>query len=213
MRRLVLVALLAAVLTGAPEALVAARRPAIVEDHIPYGAKRKRQMARYSGRHYGLRRWRLRNPSVIVLHFTATSTYEPVRNHFASNSPARGEMPGVCTHFVVDKDGTIHQLVRLRLRCRHTVGLNHTAIGIEHVGTSDAQVMGNRRQRRASLRLTRWLRARHGIALSDVIGHAESLGSPHYREDVPSWRGQTHGDFAPATMRRYRRLLARGAGA
>jgi N-acetyl-anhydromuramyl-L-alanine amidase AmpD len=91
--------------------------------------------------------------------------------------------------------------------CRHTVGLNHTAIGIEHVGTSDAQVMGRRRQLGASLRLTRWLRARHDIRLSDVIGHAESLSSPHHRERVASWRRLTHEDFQPRTMRRYRALL------
>jgi hypothetical protein len=91
--------------------------------------------------------------------------------------------------------------------CRHIIGLNHTSIGIEHVGTSDAQVMGNRRQLRASLRLTRWLRARYDVKLSDVIGHAESLRSPHYRENVPSFRGQTHGDFKTPAMRRYRRLL------
>ena len=30
--------------------------------------------------------------------------------------------------------------------CRHTVGLNYTAIGIEHVGSSDAQILGNAKQ-------------------------------------------------------------------
>jgi hypothetical protein len=68
--------------------------------------------------------------------------------------------------------------------------------------------MGNRRQLRASLRLTRWLRDREGIALRDVIGHAESLSSPHHRERVASWRRLTHEDFQPSTMRRYRRMLS-----
>jgi hypothetical protein len=40
-----------------------------------------------------------------------------------------------------------------------------------------------------------------------VIGHAESLSSPHHHELVPSLRGRTHGDFAPATMGRYRARL------
>jgi N-acetylmuramoyl-L-alanine amidase len=50
--------------------------------------------------------------------------------------------------------GTIYQLVRLPLSCRHTVGLNWTAIGIEHVGTSDREILSNQRQLRASLELT-----------------------------------------------------------
>jgi N-acetyl-anhydromuramyl-L-alanine amidase AmpD len=67
--------------------------------------------------------------------------------------------------------------------------------------------MGDRRQLAASLRLTRWLRGRYGIAVRNVIGHAESLSSPYHHELVPSWRRLTHEDFQPATMRRYRRML------
>jgi WD40 repeat protein len=37
----------------------------------------------------------------------------------------------------------------LWIRCRHTVGLNYTAIGIEHVGTSDAQILHNAAEMRA----------------------------------------------------------------
>jgi hypothetical protein len=94
--------------------------------------------------------------------------------------------------------------------CRHTVGLNWTAVGIEHVGTSDAQVMGNARQLRASLRLTRWLQARLHIATRDVIGHNESLSSPYHRERVARLKRQTHGDMRRTTMTRYRRLLSSG---
>ena len=39
------------------------------------------------------------------------------------------------------------------------------------------QVLGNARQRRASLRLTRSLQGRYGIETKNVIGHAESLAS------------------------------------
>src|SRR5439155_1278372 len=63
------------------------------------------------------------------------------------------ELPGTCAHFVVDRDGTIYQLVRLNVICRHTVGLNWAAIGIEHVGLSDAQVLGDPAQMRSPLAL------------------------------------------------------------
>ena len=183
-------------------------RPHIVQDPIPYGARRKRQMARYARRHYGLDTFRLEQPRTIVQHFTAGDTYASARNHFAANRPDLGELPGTCSHFIVDKKGRIHQLVPLGLMCRHVVGLNHVAIGIEHVGQSDAQVMGNRRQLRASLALTRWLQFEFDVPVKHVIGHAESLSSPFHRERVKSWRKLRHGDFVKRTMDRYRRRLS-----
>jgi hypothetical protein len=194
-------------------AAAAAPEPAIVDDPIPFGSRRRRQMRAYSLRHYGTASARLARPRVIVQHFTASTTFDSAWSTFASNAPdvEFGERPGVCAHFLIDRDGTIHQLVALRLRCRHTVGLNHRAIGIEHVGVSDADVMGRPRQVAASLALTRWLQDRFGIGTADVIGHAESLSSPYHRERVAAMRDRTHGDFAPETMRRYRRRLAAGA--
>jgi hypothetical protein len=183
--------------------------PRIVWRRIPYGAARRRQMRAYSRRHYGDATARLRGPKVIVEHYTASTSYESAWNTFASNAPdpELHERPGVCAHFLIARDGTITQLVPLRLRCRHTIGLNHIAIGVEHVGVSDQAVMGNRRQLRASLLLTRWLQDRFGIRTRDVIGHAESLSSPYHHERVAALRNRTHGDFAHATMRRYRARL------
>lgn len=178
---------------------------------IPYGAKRKHQMADYSARHYGERTWRLRRPRVIVEHMAQTGSAGAVHNTFAANVPdvELHELPGVCAHFVVSSRGRIFRLVNLRTRCRHTVGLNWTAIGIEHVGYGDGDVLGNRRALRASLRLTRWLRCRFRIKVRDVIGHAESLSSPYHRERVPSLRRQTHGDWRHASMQTYRKKLRR----
>ena len=194
---------------AAAAAAMDAERPEIDWDPIPFGPRRIAQMRAYARRHYGLNRARLLEPKVIVEHFTVTDTYPPVFNTFAANrrDPELRELPGVCAHFVIDRDGTIHQLVRLKWMCRHTVGLNHTSIGIEHVGRSDEEIMGNERQLDASLRLTRWLQQRHGIATEDVIGHAESLSSPHHRERVRRLRKQTHGDFVRETMDRYRGKL------
>jgi N-acetylmuramoyl-L-alanine amidase len=190
-------------------AATAAPKPPIVWHPIPFGAERKRQMRRYSLRHYGEAKAKLVAPKVIVEHYTASSSFGSAYNTFAANARdvEFGELPGVCAHYLIDRDGSIHQLVSLRWRCRHTVGLNHTAVGIEHVGISDADVMGNRRQLAASLRLTRWLQGRFGIPTRAVIGHAESLSSPYHHERVAAMRKRTHSDFGPATMRRYRGRL------
>jgi N-acetylmuramoyl-L-alanine amidase len=195
---------------GAVAALArAVAPPRVVQTPIPFGARRKREMRAYANRHYGIDDYRLRRPRVIVEHYTASNSFSSAFNTFAADSPdvELGELPGVCAHYVIDRDGTVHQLVPTTIMCRHTVGLNWTAIGIEHVGVSDRQVLGNRRQRAASLRLTRMLQGRHRIATRNVIGHAESLSSPLHRERVARLRNQTHGDFAPSAMRGYRRML------
>jgi beta-N-acetylhexosaminidase len=185
-------------------------RPAIVQDPIPFGARRVAETRAYAARHYGLHRARLIAPKVIVEHLTANTSLRATLNTFASDAPdpELHERPGTCSHFVIDQRGTIHQLVPLRWMCRHTVGLNWTAIGIEHVGTSEAGVMGNARMLRASLRLTRWLQARYGISTANVIGHNESLSSPYHRERVARLKTQTHGDFPRRWMIRYRKRLA-----
>jgi N-acetylmuramoyl-L-alanine amidase len=199
-----LAALLTVVALASP-----APRPHIVHKLIPFPAARKRETRRYAIRHYGIHSFLLRNPKVIVEHFTETTSFAPVWSGFGHDVPdvELHELPQVCAHFVIDRDGTIYELVPPTLICRHTVGLNWTAIGIEHVGTSDADVMGNKRELRSSLALTRWLQGRYGVLTRNVIGHAESLSSPYHRERVPSLRRQTHGDMRHATMTRYRRLL------
>jgi N-acetylmuramoyl-L-alanine amidase len=206
-------ALVAAAAAAAGLLLPAPPPPPVKSWPIPYGEKRKREMAAYSERHYGERAWRLRNPKVIVEHMAQTSTAAAVYNTFAPDNPdpELGELPNVCSHFVVSGSGKVFRLVNLRTRCRHTVGLNWTAIGIEHVGFGDGDLLDDRAQLRASLRLTQWLRCRFGIRVRNVIGHAESLTSPYHRERVPSLRNQTHGDMRHASMREYRRKL-RGLG-
>ena len=192
-------------------------RPRIVWSPIPFGTNRKAEMVAYVRRHYGSfmkPTWRLIDPHVIVIHYTDSSTYESAWNTFANDVPDSElhELPATCAHFVIDTDGTIHQLVSLGTMCRHTVGLNWTAIGIENVGVSDAQVMDNPRQMSANLRLVRWLRCRFDIEVRNVIGHNESLSSPYHREDVVALRDQTHGDFDHADMDRYRQRLRAAGG-
>jgi N-acetylmuramoyl-L-alanine amidase len=185
-------------------------KPAIVVKPIPFGAARRAETAAYSRRHYGKSTWRLMHPQVIVEHYTASNSFSSTYSAFSSDVPDSElhELPGTCAHFVIDTDGTIYQLVPTSIICRHTVGLNYTAIGIEHVGTSDAQILANSRQLRASLALTAWLMARYEIQLRNVIGHSESLTSPYHQEGVAAWRCQTHGDWTNGDMKVYRQKLA-----
>lgn len=215
-RRVAAVLVIAIVLTTSNVVVADAgnRRPHIVRDPIPYGGKRRHQMARYSLRHYGHKSWRLRDPKVLVLHFTGGSSYQSAWNTFASNSPNRGELPGVCSHFIVDKDGTIYRLVPPGTRCRHAIGLNYTAIGIEMVQETgsgahwaDRQILHRRPQIRAALRLARYLRGRFGFRMRNIIGHAMANDSPFFK-DLEGWRND-HTDWLPEDVHEFRRRLKR----
>jgi hypothetical protein len=178
-----------------------APRPRIVQDPIPYGEARRAEMAAYSARHFGVATWRL-DPTVIVLHFTASGagSYPGVHATFASDAPNLGEEPGTCAHFVVDQDGTVYQLVPTGIRCRHTIGLNDRAIGIEMIQSTgpsshwaDQQILHRPAQLHSVLALVRWLQARYRIPTRNVIGHAMANQSPYFH-DLEGWRND-HTDW------------------
>ena len=179
---------------------------------IPYDKTRQDQMAAYAKRHYGIASATL-DPKVIVLHFTETDTWEPVLSSFAIDSPNRGELPGTCAHFVVDQQGVVRALVPLTLMCRHVIGLNHVAIGIEIVQAThghssawaDQQILARTVQVEAVLALVRQLQARYGIAATDVIGHATANGHRLF-VDRQGWRND-HTDWSAASVAAFRARL------
>ena len=186
--------------------------PRIVADHLTFGATRKAETAAYAERHYGTRTSRLR-PGLIVLHYTESDTYASVRSLFEADLPNRGEEPGTCAHYVVDQDGTIYELVPPTVICRHTVGLNHVAIGIEFVQSSrghDArwatrQVLARRAQAAAGVALVEHLQRRFAISDGDVIGHAMANQAKEFR-DLEGWRND-HVDWQLPEVVAFRRLL------
>jgi hypothetical protein len=188
-------------------------KPAIRQDRIGYGATRRAEMAAYARRHYGVRSDVL-HPKLIVLHFTDSGpgSYPGVHALFNSNTPNGGELPGVCAHYVVDQDGTIYQQVPLDLMCRHAIGVNDHAIGIEMIqqqGISshwaDQQILHRRPQIRSVLRLVRWLKARFHIANRNVIGHSMANDSPFFH-DLEGWRND-HTDWQREDVIELRRRL------
>jgi N-acetylmuramoyl-L-alanine amidase len=189
----------------------AAPKPPINKKLIPYPKKRKREMAAYSKRHYGQFKWRLNNPKVIVIHYAEAGSISAIYNTFRTDQPdvEFHELPNVCSHYAVSASGAVYKFVPPTIRCRHTVGLNWTAIGVEHVGFSDQDILGRPAQLNGSLKFVQWLRCRFGISVDNVIGHNESLSSPFYKELDPRFKGQTHGDWNHADMQVYRSDLAK----
>ncbi len=167
-------------------------------------------MAAYSKRHYGEREWRL-EPRGIVEHYTASSTAGPALNTFIQNRPdvEYHELPGVCAHYLIDTDGTILELVPTDTRCRHTVGLNHETIGIEHVG----QLRRRRRRPAAGAALLARPDELAALRLRDrALERDRPQREPRLarstRSSTRDFQGRTHGDMKPGTMKRYRKKLA-----
>lgn len=170
-----------------PAARATVPRPAIIYDPIPYGATRKAQMAAYAKRHYGTYTYAFANPKHVLLHFTVTRNYRSTWDWMAANAASPGnagtkkEKPGACTHFVIDKNGKIYQLAPLNIMCRHVVGLNNRAVGIEFVEMTSARNILNRpKQLAAGRALVRWLQSEYNIRKADVIGHAMANKSRYF---------------------------------
>ena len=168
-------------------------------------------MAAYSLRHFGTSSWQL-TPTMVVPHYTAGGTWSSTRAVFAADAVNTGELPGTCAHYVVDKDGTVYQLVPTSIRCRHTIGLNDQAIGIEMVqegGSSaawaDRQILDRPAQVGAALALVRSLQAPFGIATGNVAGHATANAAPQFH-DLLGWRND-HADWGAADVAEFRSRL------
>jgi beta-N-acetylhexosaminidase len=204
--------------TAGPAGLAAAAprevtKPTIVWKPVPFGAKRKAEMAAYCKRHYGDRSYKLK-PKLVVLHFTGGDDWRPAWNYFSQDvpDPEFHELPGPASHFIIAQNGTIYQLVGTSLRSRHTYGLNHVAIGIEFAqsaggGSSwaDKQILARTAQITAGLRLVRWLQVKYDIPATRVIGHSMATGSKFYKDLLG--RKNAHGDWAYANVKVFRARL------
>lgn len=184
--------------------------PSVRASPIPLGPVRLAQMAAYSRRHYGEDSWQLA-PRAIVLHYTCGPSFSSAWHTFANNTPHHGEQPGVCAHYVVEQDGTVHELVPPTVRCRHTTGLNHVAIGVEFVQpcvrggarAAEAALLARAAQMDAGARLVRALQQRFTIATDQVIGHAMANRSPLFRD--LTGRTNDHGDWGRRAVDEFRR--------
>ncbi len=179
--------------------------------------ERLRLTARYCLTHYGSGSAELREPQLIVVHYTAFATRDESFRFFAPprlDTVSRRDIRGggavnVSAHYLIDRDGTILQLAPDDVVCRHTIGFNRTAIGIENVGRNAADLTSA--QASATADLISRLVARHP-SIAYLLGHYEyrKADLPHYRlfrEDDRSYRFTAKVDPGPAFMARVRSLL------
>ncbi|WP_437395464.1 peptidoglycan recognition protein family protein [Flagellimonas lutimaris] len=116
-------------------------------------------------------------PKMVVLHWTAIPTLK--KSFEAFNRPTlpnwRPDLVNVSglnvsSHFLVDQDGTIYRLMPETTMARHTIGLNHCAIGIENVGGTEGMPL-TKQQLKSNIYLVKYLASKYDIDY--VIGHQE----------------------------------------
>jgi|GEM_PF-847414 len=171
----------------------------------------------YSRNHYGKDTFRLTDPEMIVVHYTAIQSlpdtlhfFKPalLDRQFRSDIASGGDV-NVSAHYVVDSHGELYQLAAENVICRHTIGFNHTAIGIENVAADSGHLTDQQAQATAGL-ISR-IAIRHPT-IHYLIGHYEYRDSslPHYRlfiERDAAYRFTDKTDPGPVFMARVRLLL------
>ena len=167
---------------------------------LPNEPQRKELTQRYLSEHYVgslsgvVEQDSYMAPKVIVLHWTASPTARSTWNTFASATLSgrtdiqSGGSLNVAAHFLVDRDGTVYQLLEETRVARHCIGLNHLSIGIENVG-GGAKYPLTAAQVSANAELVRMLTATHDI--THLIGHYEYRqmeSHPYFSEKDPKYR-------------------------
>ncbi|KTD20985.1 amidase [Legionella lansingensis] len=150
---------------------------------IQFNEERIALTRQYQLTHYGIDSKSIEiEPRMIVLHWTCIPTLEATFRvfdppTFPRSSPRTKELPGnlnVSSHFVVDRDGSIYQLMPETWMARHVIGLNHYAIGIENIGGVDSQDDLTEEQVKANAFLVCYLKKKYP-EITYVIGHNEYL--------------------------------------
>ncbi len=129
-------------------------------------------------------------PKMIVLHWTAVMDFEDSYKRLYQEKLytdrkdiASASLLNVSTHFLVDRDGTIYQLMPDNWMARHVIGLNYCTIGVENVGgEGNTEEDLTPAQIKANTALVRYLKAKYPT-IDYLIGHHE------YREfeNTPLW--------------------------
>jgi N-acetylmuramoyl-L-alanine amidase len=168
----------------------------IIERPIAFGPLRRKLTLDYIRLHYDpAARDITIAPRMIVLHWTGMAQLRAALNAFEPETLApwrrtlrAGGEVNVSAHFLVDRDGTIFQLMPEQWMARHTIGLNRVAIGIENVGGGPQEPLTTN-QVDADAYLVRDLVRRHPL-IEYLIGHYEYLnfrGSPLWQERLAGY--------------------------
>ena len=163
----------------------------IIQKPIIFKQKRIELTKEYIKKHYGIDAKNIEIiPKMVVVHWTAVMDLEKSFQRLESQllfsdrkDIASASALNVSAHFLVDRDGTIYQLMPDNFMARHVIGLNYSSIGIENVGgEANKKEDLTSAQLDANIRLIKYLKAKYS-SIKHIIGHHE------YREfeGTPLW--------------------------
>jgi N-acetyl-anhydromuramyl-L-alanine amidase AmpD len=120
----------------------------IYQKPIKFDSTRAQLSIEYMANRYGMEKQTPTiDPQMVVVHWTAIPTFEKSFEFFYEPTlgPKRKDiqdasMLNVSSHYMIKRNGDIYQLLPDTLFARHVIGLNHSAIGIENVGTDTARL-------------------------------------------------------------------------
>ncbi len=152
----------------------------IKQTPIEFGQTRVNLTKEYIKQHYNLDVKDIKIiPKIIVIHHTAIDDFNDSISCFASerlltdrSDIQSGGAVNVSAHFMVERDGTIHQLMPLDFMARHVIGLNYNSIGIENVGGENSKDNLTQEQLRTNIELVKELKRRFST-IEYLIGHYE----------------------------------------
>ena len=147
---------------------------------IEFGDTRIELTKKYIKAHYNLEVKDIKIvPRIIVVHHTAIDDFKDSLSRFTSQTlptdrpdiQSAGAV-NVSTHFMIERDGTINQLMPLNFMARHVIGLNYNSIGIENVGGQNSKDNLTDAQLKSNIELIKELKSKF-VSIEYVIGHYE----------------------------------------
>lgn len=152
------------------------RDPELVQWMLPY-REWEAEYREYFRRHAGDPSVSF-TPDMIVMHYTVADDAAGVWAGFARGGGMWAGDEGVVfghvsVQLMVDKDGTVYQLLPLHHRATGAYGVNHVALSIELVATDEEDLLSRPEQVFSSFCLVAWLVRRFDIPLDRVHSHTE----------------------------------------
>lgn len=161
----------------------------IIQLPINYSKERTELSIEYLKQRHGLNQANPTiTPKIIVLHFTGFGDIKTIHAYFNAEKIEESRQINkkvstlnVGSHYLIDRDGTVYQLIADTLFARHVIGLNYCSIGVENIGSEKEPLTND--QIVANVKLVRYLNSKYKIDY--LIGHDEYLNfrnTPYWKE-------------------------------
>ena len=196
LRLLAMVLIIGVILSGcrAPVSLNNCEDFHVIQRPILFDSTRARLSLEYMKTHYGIdQKQPTITPRMVIVHWTDIPTFEGTFNTFnpvylpgARAKISSASRLNVPSQYVIDRDGTVYQLLPDTIFARHVIGLNHAAIGIENIGGKHMPL--TKKQLQSNACLIQDLHRKYPIDY--VLGHHEYtrfIGHPLWLERDPNY--------------------------